>query len=103
MASSFLKELHGKVKGTGSAIDIDSLGFRPRMVKLFNATTLATATWIDPMPNASCMEVADAGSNLADVLWVTTNGITPRTYGFTIGTDAILNNSADVIYWSAQE
>lgn len=103
MASGVLKVLHGVFTGTGAEKDITVVGFRPRKVELYNASALATAFWNEAMPDASAIEVADAGANKADVLYITSQGITPLSNGFRLGTDAKCNGSTNVVYWTASE
>jgi hypothetical protein len=80
----------GSVIGTGSAIDVKKVGFRPRMVRIFNVSTACQAFWNKEMPDAAAYKVVGAtgvGS------YVSAGGITSLANGFTIGADANINTN----------
>jgi hypothetical protein len=91
----------GSVTGTGSALNVIKLGFRPRMVKIFNAAAggLCSLEWNDAMPEAGGFKSAPHADTQFSFL--TTTGITPLANGFTIGADTDLNVSGEVIYYEA--
>jgi hypothetical protein len=91
----------GAYIGTGTAFNIRSVGFRPKLVQLFNSSGLVVATWDDKMPDASAFKQI----NHADTqnVYVTSNGITPLSDGFTVGTDADLNTDAETVTYIAHE
>lgn len=96
MASPSHNIVVGSVNGTGAAIDVDTVGFRPRAVKLFNSDG-DEAWWQKDMADASMLKRIDS-TGVASV--PTSNGITPRAGGFRIGADADLNQSGKRIYYT---
>ena len=98
MASGVQMMKTGAIAGTGSAIDVTVVGFRPRRVDLFNGDGTTVAFWTDTMADAAGVKIVTAGT-----ISVMTAGITPLCNGFTIGTDADLNASGEVINWVAYE
>lgn len=91
----------GSYVGTGSAFNITTLGFRPRSVKLWNLTGLTTAVWFAGMPDASAFK--QVNHDTAQNVYVTSNGITPLSNGFTVGTDADINTDAETVYFEASD
>ena len=96
----------GTVTGTGAAINVP-LGFAPAHIKVFNPNDAgavdATMEWVKGMADASGFKGTATGCAL-----VATNGITPydgvaatTPAGFTIGADADLNVTAEVMVWYA--
>lgn len=78
----------GFIMSTGAAINIDTVGFRPKAVILNNASGIS-AHWQKGMADASAYKrIANGTGSLVSV-----NGITPRAGGFTIGADAAINNA----------
>lgn len=91
----------GSLTGTGAAINV-VIGFIPKHVKLFNVTTAAQIEWMDGMPAAAGIKTVTAGAQT----YITSNGVSKYESssfgaGFTIGADAALNVSTNVIYWMA--
>lgn len=80
-----------------------SIGFVPSRVEIFNATNPSQHNWQKGMGNGYCEQQVTAG----DKTIVTTGGISEyagdstHAPGFTIGTDAVLNTAADVLYFKA--
>ncbi len=99
MASGGTRVACGSVAGTGADLNVDSVGFKPRTVKLYNVTGLVTAEWTETMADDSAVKRVTAG----DMTFVTSNGITPRSAGFAIGADTDINVAAEVIHWEAHE
>lgn len=99
MASGVQRVLTGAVTGTGSAISVRTVGFRPRKVELLNTDGLATAQWTSSMADDSFVKRVTAGTMTAP----TSGGVTPLSDGFTIGTDSDINASAETIHWVAYE
>lgn len=93
----------GSVTGTGAALDVTKLGFRPRYVKLWNVASggLCTLEWIDQMADASGFKELNHDDTQRSVL--TSNGITPLSNGFTIGADTDLNVDGEVIHFMAHD
>lgn len=89
----------GQVTGTGSALDVKKLGFRPRVVRLINIDGICTATWLQGMPDASAWK--ELNHDTAQRTFITSDGITPLANGFTIGADSDLNVSGERIFIEA--
>jgi hypothetical protein len=103
MSSGVQKVLTGAVTGTGSAIDVKMVGFRPTIVKLYNVGGNANAVWTRDMADASMQKIVDSGAGATDISLVTSDGITPLASGFRIGADSDLNASGEKIIWEAVE
>ena len=103
MASGIRLVARGSFIGTGAQLDVTSVGFRPRRVRLLNVTGICTGEWQDSMADAAMFKVVDSGTNLTDLTFVTTNGITPLSTGFRLGADTDLNVAAEVVHWEAEE
>lgn len=88
----------GVVLGTGADLDVTKVGFRPRMVRVFNVSTACTAAWNKQMPDASAYKVIGATGVGA---FITTGGITPLAGGFRIGADANINISGNELVLEA--
>ena len=93
--SSSVSRYIGSFVGTGAAIDVREVGFRPRSIKLWNLGGLAAAVWAEGMADASCLKEVTAGTKSA----VTANGITPLSDGFRLGADTDLNVSGELVYF----
>lgn len=99
MASGGTRIKNGSIVGTGSAINIRTVGFRSSKVELINKDSSDKLTWTDKMPDASGHKQIAAGTSS----FITSNGITPLSDGFTIGADTDLNVASETIYWTAHE
>lgn|SRR3990167_2558327 len=83
--------------GTVAAFNITT-GFRPRYVKVINlASTGSQVEWFEGMADASGYKRVTAG----DMTLITTLGITPLSYGFTVGLDLDLNVTSEQLSWIA--
>ena len=91
----------GSVTGTGSAINVRTIGFRPKTVKLINTGGLVKAEWISPMPDAAAFKTLN--HDTAQGAYITSDGITPLSNGFTIGADSDINASGEAIFYVAEE
>lgn len=93
----------GSVTGTGAALDVTKLGFRPRYVKIWNVASggLCSLEWIDKMPDAYGFK--ELNHDTAQRSYLTSNGITPLSNGFTIGADTDLNVDGEQIYFIAHD
>lgn len=91
----------GKVVGTGSALNVTKLGFRPRVVKLYNTGGLVSAVWNSSMPDASAWKELNHAS--AQRAYITSDGITPLANGFTIGADSDINVDGEEIVIEAHD
>lgn len=85
------------ITGTGAAINV-SCGFRPKFLILINVTQLSITFYSDTMTAAHAQTLDDTGSGTLDYEAKTSNGVTLRPQGFTIGTDADINTASDVIH-----
>jgi hypothetical protein len=86
----------GSVMGTGSAIDVKTVGFRPKRVEGFNSDG-DYFIWQKDMADASMHKRIDS-TGVGSV--PTSNGITPLADGFRIGADADLNQNNKRIYYT---
>lgn len=93
----------GSFVGTGAALDITVLGFRPRKVKVWNVASggLCTLEWNAAMPDASGFK--SAPHDTAQFSFLTSLGITPLANGFTFGADTDLNVSGETCYYEAHD
>lgn len=83
--------------GTGAAKDVFTVGYAPRYIKFVNLTTGAAAEFNDCMDPATVV-THDSGTDAVD----TAQGVTLADQkGFSIGTNAVINNSGDTITWTA--
>lgn len=80
----------GGYVGTGAALSIATPGFKPRMVKITNQTTYATAEWNEGMADATAI-THDSGTDAKEAA----QGITPTDVGFDLGTNAVINTSGN--------
>lgn len=100
MSSSNSRSYRDSVTGTGAALNVTKVGFRPKRVRLFNVGAgLCEGYWQDTMPDASMVKRVTAGT----MSFPLTNGITPLANGFTIGADANLNVAGQVIHFEATD
>lgn len=99
--SAGTRKVCGSVVGTGAAIDVKTVGFRALSVKLMNTSGNCLAYWQHSMPDAAMQKIVDSGSGATDVSYVTSNGITPLSNGFTIGADTDLNAAGETIHFEA--
>lgn len=90
----------GKLTGTGATINVD-IGFKPCYIRIVNETQLNVSEWVEGMADARAVTVEDSGAGTTDVLVKSSNGITPTSIGFNLGTDSDLNTASDVIYYVA--
>lgn len=99
MSSGVQRTVRGSFTGTGADLDVTTVGFRPRAVKLTNVTGLVTAEWQDGMADDSMVKRVTAG----DMTNPTSNGITPLATGFTVGADTDVNVSGEIVFFEATE
>lgn len=96
MGSGVRKMYVGAFTGTGSEFDVEKVGFRPNVVELFNEDELCFMRWTETMGDAALAIQKDATTSK-----VTTAGITPIANGFTVGTNADLNTSGELVHFVA--
>lgn len=105
----------GSITGTGSAINVQ-LGFTPTYIKVWNPNDAGslwpTLEWVTGMAAASGFKtkaITDSGAtgNATDTK-ITSNGISvyagaenSAAKGFTLGADADMNVSGEVVYYIA--
>ena len=96
MASPAARVKVGAYIGTGSALSIETIGWRPRHVRLFNADDASFMEWFDTMDDDSVAKQKAGTSSL-----VTSGGVTPTDVGFNVGTDADLNTADEQVHYLA--
>lgn len=101
MASGSGRQASGSYVGTGSAFNVQTVGFRPRMVLLFNVTGLTHAVWSEGMADGYVFKIINHAST--QHVLATSNGITPLVDGFTVGSDADINTAAETVYYLCTE
>lgn len=99
MSSGVQRTITGSATGTGASLDIDTIGFLPRSVTVWNQSGLATIHWQDTMADASGYKAITAGTHT----FITTLGITPRPKGFRFGADTDLNVAGEIFHYEARE
>jgi hypothetical protein len=99
MGSGVNRMMTGSIVASGSAMNIDVVGFRPSRVLVQNVSAPARGEWQDTMADAAALKTVTAGT----VSFITSDGITPRAAGFTLGADADLNTATEVVHWTAWE
>ena len=82
--------------GTAAAFNITT-GFTPRYVRIVNETSGDVIEWYEGMADAEGYKRVAAGTGAL----VTTNGITPLGYGFTVGLDTDINVTSEQLSWIA--
>ncbi len=103
MSSGVSRVKEGSYIGTGvsRSIDGEKLGFRPRKVEIHRITTaIDKAEFIEGM--AALSMLLTTGSSGVRTL-VTSQGITLKADGFTVGTAAQINNATDEYRFVAWE
>lgn len=101
MASGVNRVVVGAVIGTGSAMNIDTVGFRPKLIRVVNAgaTGLARFEWFYGMADAAAVKTVTNGT----ISVISADGITPRAKGFTLGADANVNIVNEIVFFEAHE
>lgn len=82
--------------GTVAAVTFTT-GFRPLYVRVVNNTSSDKEEWFYGMADASAHKQVAAGTSSA----ITTLGITPLSYGFTVGLDTDINVTSEQLSWMA--
>lgn len=81
---------------TAAAFNI-TCGFKPRWVQVLNNTSNDEYQWSTGMADASAFKRIAAGTGSS----ITTLGITPLNYGFTVGLDLDVNVISEQLSWQA--
>jgi len=83
--------------GTGADLDVEKIGFRPRVVILVNMTDPGLSIWIEGMADDAMFKQVDGTATA-----VSSNGITipadGEGTGFTLGADADMNVASEVLH-----
>lgn len=98
MSSGVQRRVQGAFIGTGSEIEIRTVGFRPTRVELYNADDPGFLVWFAGMPDASGFKHVDDAST-----FLSSNGITPLSNGFKIGADSDMNANTEKVFYEAFE
>lgn len=99
MASGASRWVSGSFTGTGSSLQVKTVGFKPKQIKIFNKDGLAMAEWFQPMDEDTMWKQVTAGT----LSHVSSAGLTPLADGFQLGADADLNVSGEVAYYYCQD
>jgi len=99
MASGAGRIKQGAFIGTGSALDVIVIGFKPQKVELYNESGLAEAVWTESMANGEMLKRVTGGT----LSKVTTTGVTPLATGFRLGADADMNVATEKVHYTAHE
>lgn len=100
MSSGVSRVQVGSVIGTGVALDVRTIGFRPSYVKVFNVSAdNAAGEWLEGMADDSAFKTITDGT----VSVITSDGVTPLSDGFSLGADADLNVADELIRFVAFE
>jgi hypothetical protein len=99
MSSGVARLQVGAITPAGTAYDVRTVGFRPKKVELINVDGLVYAQWNNTMPDDSAaLRITDG-----TISYITSDGITPLSDGFTIGANANVNVDGEEIHWTAWE
>lgn len=88
----------GAFIGTGSAMSIEKIGFKPRFLFLANVDDPGFAFCIEGMPAAHALIHTDGTTS-----YITSTGITLTDKGFDLGTRADLNTDGEQVFYAAIE
>ena len=81
---------------TAAAFNI-TLGFKPRYVRVVNEDGDCYYEWFEGMADSEAMKMLTGGTYAKQ----TTHGITPLSYGFTVGLDTDINVTSQQLSWVA--
>ena len=101
MASGGNRTKVGSFIGTAADKNVDTVGFRPQSVKVYNVGGDCFGYWNKEMADDSMQKTVDSGSGAVDISLVVTNGITPRANGFALGADTDLNVATQKVIYEA--
>ena len=99
MSSGVSRTMAGAVNGTGEALDVRTVGFRPKMVLLINEDSDDKLVWTESMADAAGHKQVKAGGSS----FITSDGVTPLSDGFRVGADADINADGEKLHWVAYE
>ena len=86
----------GAFTATGAAISIETVGFRPKKVTLYNLDDPAMGIHTDTMDDDSLLAITDTCAA------VSSGGVTLTDEGFDLGTDGNFNTAGEQIHYVAQ-
>ena len=99
MASGAAKVVRGSFVGTGSALNVRTVGFRPRSVKVVNIDSDDEGYWQEGFADGAVYKRLKAGGGE----YLGSDGITPLSDGFTFGADSDLNVDGEIVHYEATE
>jgi hypothetical protein len=102
MGSGVARTVAGSYVGTGAALEIklDKVGFEPKRVTIYRKTTaIDMAVHVKGMDADSMYLTAAAGGRTL----VTSQAITLNSTGFSLGTNAGVNNATDTYEYLCEE
>lgn len=89
----------GRILDTGTVAAFPvTLGFKPRVVRVYNLTDSTMIEWFEGMADASAVKTLLNGTRAL----ITSNGITMAADGFVIGLDTDVNVTNKQLAWVAQ-
>jgi hypothetical protein len=91
--------VQGAFTSDGNLKTVSTVGFRPRKVELINEGGLVTGEWVEGMADDSVSKRITSGTMTVP----TSGGVIPLSNGFSLGADADLNASGELVRWSAHE
>lgn len=103
MGSGVARTVSGAYEGTGAALNVqlDKVGFQPKRVTIYRIDTQQDKVeWLEGMADDSGL--LTNGSSGARSL-VSSGMVTPTASGFSLGTNAGVNNSGDSYRYYAEE
>lgn len=101
MGSGINRVAQGAFHGTGATLNVDKVGFRPKLVRVVNVASggKVRVEWFRGMADATGVKTSVDG----DISVLTSLGITPRANGFAFGADTDLNVSGELCHFDAYE
>lgn len=90
---------YGGALGTGSDLDLRTVGWRPRSVAVKNAASGDELYWQEGMADASAFKRLAAGAQTL----ITTGGVTPLSDGFRLGDDSDMNVAGELVHFTADQ
>jgi hypothetical protein len=100
MSSGVCRSVVGAFTGTGADLEVRTVGFRPKYVKVINVSAdNAAGEWLEGMADDSAVKTITDGT----ISVITSDGITPLSDGFALGADADLNVDGELVRYIAFE
>lgn len=94
----------GEVVSTNADLEVRSLGFKPKKVKVTNKTTFYALEHVEGLADASAFEVTDAGAKTLETSDCITllDADSAGNPGFQVGARANVNDTTtEVLLWEA--